>query len=64
MMDKLIKRLDELNFVIGLYFGLVSIILWMGYFTNTGMKTPLILYTALTFLLFSAFMIWLKGKAE
>jgi len=63
-MDKLIKRLDELNFVIGLYFGFVSLILWLGYFTSEDMHRPLILYTALTFLVFSAFMIWVKGIVE
>lgn len=64
MIDKLIKRLDELNFVIGVYFGLVSLILWLGYFTSSSMHQPLILYTALAFAVFSAFMIWVKGKTE
>ncbi len=64
MMDKLIKRLDELNFVIGLYFGFVSLILWLGYFTSDNMHRPLVLWTALTFLVFSLFMIWVKGKID
>jgi len=63
-MNYLVKRLDELNFVIGLFFGLVSLVLWLGYFTSQAMHIRMILYTATVFLIFSLAMVSLKGKSE
>lgn len=60
----MLKRLNELNFVIGLFFTLVSVILLVDTFLNkeTG---KLNLYTGVAFLIFGIFMIILKtGKSD
>ena len=53
------KRLNELNFVIGLFFTIVSLILLID---NFSAKSPanLNLYTGLIFLVFGVFMIAIK----
>lgn len=55
----MLKRFNELNFVIGLFFTLVSVILLVDTFANkeTG---KLNLYTGIAFLIFGVFMIALK----
>lgn len=62
-MHPILKRLEELNFVIGLFFTVLSLILLLGYAINTGMKSPITLYTGLAFLLFGLVMMWLRGKS-
>ena len=63
-MHAILKRLDELNFVIGLFFTVLAMILLLGYAINAGMKLPIILYTGLVFLLFGLVMMWLRGKSD
>lgn len=53
------KRLNELNFVIGLFFTIVSLILLIDFFAKDS-PGKLNLYTGLTFLVFGLFMITIK----
>ena len=56
------KRLNELNFVIGLFFSITSLILLgSGLFSNeAGGKTDI--YTGAAFLVFGIIMILIKGE--
>ena len=63
-MHPILKRFDELNFVIGLFFTVLAMILLLGYTINAGMKLPITLYTGLVFLLFGLVMMWLRGKSR
>ncbi len=54
------KRLNELNFVIGLFFTIVSLILLADHFFAKGSSGKLNLYTGLVFLVFGLFMIIIK----
>ena len=56
------KRLNELNFVIGLFFTIVSLILLANNFFSKGSAGKLNLYTGLVFLVFGLFMIAVKTK--
>jgi len=56
----MLKRLSELNFVIGLFFTIVSLILLADNFFNKGSSGKLNLYTGIAFLIFGLFMIMLK----
>ena len=58
------KRLNELNFVIGLFFSIVSLILLLDYFFNRELSKTLNLYTGLAFLAFGLFMIVVKRKND
>ena len=53
------KRLNELNFVIGLFFTIVSLILLIDFFAKDS-PGKLNLYTGLTFLVFGLLMITIK----
>lgn len=54
------KRLNELNFVIGLFFTIVSLILLADNFFAKGSPGKLNLYTGLVFLVFGLLMIVIK----
>jgi len=56
----MLKRLNELNFVIGLFFTIVSLILLADTFLSKEGTGKLNLYTGITFLVFGIFMISLK----
>jgi hypothetical protein len=59
------KRLNELNFVIGLFFTIVSVVLLLDNFLTKGSSGKLNLYTGLAFLIFGISMIMLKaGKSD
>ncbi len=58
------KRFNELSFVIGLFFLLVSIILVLNGLLNTAANSNLTYYSAGTFLIFALFMMMLKSKAD
>jgi len=61
----MLKRLNELNFVIGLFFTAVSLILLADNFFHKGSAGKLNLYTGILFLIFGIFMIVLKtGKTD
>ena len=56
------KRLSELNFVVGLFFTIVSVILFFDSFFNNASTGKLTLYTGLVFLTFGLFMIAIKTR--
>jgi len=58
------KRLNELNFVVGLFFIIVSVILFFDSFFNKTSSGKLTLYTALVFLTFGLFMIAVRTRKD
>jgi hypothetical protein len=58
------KRLNELNFVIGLFFTTVSFILLAGHFLSKELSGAMNLYTGIVFLVFGLLMITIKTKKE
>lgn len=54
------KRFYQLSFVIGLFFLLVSIILFVNVFVGGAGKDQVSMYTAVGFLVFSLFMLFIK----
>jgi len=54
------KRLNELSFVIGLFFSIVSIILLTDYFFKKELSSKINLYTGIMFLIFGLFMMSIK----
>ncbi|TMI90436.1 MAG: hypothetical protein E6H06_17420 [Bacteroidetes bacterium] len=54
------KRLNELSFVIGLFFSIVSIILLTDYFFKKELSSKINLYTGIVFLIFGLFMMSIK----
>lgn len=56
------KRLNELNFVIGLFFTIVSLILLVGSFFSKELSGRLNIYTGIAFLVFGLLMILIKGE--
>lgn len=56
------KRLNELNFVIGSFFTIVSLVLLIDNLFNQESSGKLNLYTGIAFLIFGLFMISLKSK--
>ncbi|MFI5186424.1 MAG: hypothetical protein ACHQF0_06850 [Chitinophagales bacterium] len=57
------KRLNELNFVIGLFFTIVSLILLADDLVNKESSGKINLYTGIVFLIFGLFMIIIKTKS-
>lgn len=58
------KRLNELNFVIGLFFTIVSAILLLDNFLTRAPSRTLTLFTGLVFLVFGLFMIAIRTEKE
>ena len=58
------KRLNELNFVVGLFFTIVSVILLLDSFLNKASSGKLTLFTALVFLTFGLLMIAIKTRKD
>lgn len=56
------KRLNELNFVIGLFFTIVSMILLVGSFISIELSGRINIYTGIVFLIFGLIMILIKGN--
>ena len=56
------KRLNELNFVIGLFFTIVSVILLVGGLVSSQLSGTINLYTGVVFLIFGLLMILIKSK--
>lgn len=56
------KRLNELNFVIGLFFTIVSLILLVGSFFSKELSGRINVYTGIVFLVFGLLMILIKGE--
>ena len=53
----MLKRLNNLSFIIGLFFTLVAVILLAGYALSSRLSSSLNLYTGLIFLVFGGGMI-------
>jgi len=60
----MLKRFNELNFVIGLFFTIVSLILLADNFFNKVSAGKLTLFTGLAFLVFGLLMIAVKTKGN
>jgi hypothetical protein len=58
------KRLNELNFVIGLFFTIVSLILLASVFFDKELSGKLNLYAGIVFLIFGLFMISVKSRKD
>lgn len=56
----MIKKMNELSFIIGLFFTIVSLILILNYLLNSQLSGKLNFYTGIVFLVFGLFMIFLK----
>ena len=56
------KRLNELSFVIGLFFTLVSLILLAGSLFSSGPASSLTVSSAIVFLVFGVVMILIRGN--
>lgn len=54
------RRINELSFVIGLFFTLVAIILLVGYFLVAQLSSSINLYTGIVFLVFGLAMILIR----
>jgi hypothetical protein len=60
----MLKRINELSFVIGLFFTLVAIILIAGYLLVEALASKINLYTGIVFLVFGLLMIVIRTKAK
>jgi len=58
----MLKRLNELNFVIGLFFIIVSLILLADSFFSKELTVKLNVYTGVFFLVFGLMMILIRRK--
>ena len=58
------KRLNELNFVIGLFFFLISLILLIGALVSPLLSGNINVYTGFTFLLFGILMMAIRSKGS
>jgi hypothetical protein len=54
------KRLNELNFVIGLFFTVVALILLVSSFISASLSGRINIYTGIVFLIFGIIMILIK----
>lgn len=59
----MLKKLNDLQFVIGLFFTVVSVILLLNEWLN-GYGNNLNIYTGTGFLVFGLAMIFIKGKGS
>jgi hypothetical protein len=59
----MLKRFNDLSFVIGLFFFLVSLILLVGYFVSEQLASGVNLYTGVVFFIFGLGMI-LGGRRK
>ena len=58
------KRLNELSFVIGVFFLIVALILFVNGLVNEKANSNLTFYTAGGFVLFGIFMVLTKSKPD
>jgi hypothetical protein len=58
------KRLNELNFIVGLFFTIVSVILFLDSLLSKVSSGKLTLYTGLVFLTFGLLMMAIKTKKD
>ena len=60
----MLKRLNELNFVIGLFFILVAVILLGGSFLSEKLSAPINIYTGTAFLVFGIVMVMIRNTKD
>jgi predicted membrane channel-forming protein YqfA (hemolysin III family) len=60
----MLNKLNQLSFVIGLFFILVAAILIVGYVMGGELKTPINLYSGIGMFLFGIFMVLIKENEE
>ena len=60
----MLKRVNELSFVIGLFFTLVAIILIGGYFLTKELSADVNLYTGIVFIIFGLSMILIRSREK
>lgn len=60
----MLKRLNELNFVIGLFFIIVSLILFGGSLFSKEQPGNLNNYTGGAFMIFGLLMVFIRGREE
>lgn len=58
------KRFNELNFVIGLFFLLASLVLLGGYFFSDQSNETINLYTGIAFVVFGIIMMLLRSNEK
>jgi hypothetical protein len=56
------KKLNDLRFIIGLFFAIVSVILLASALLSDAMAGRLNIYTGIVFLVFGLAMMFIKGK--
>lgn len=60
----MLKRLEKLSVIIGIFFIGLSLILGIGYMLTEALHDALNLYAAVFFFVFGAFMLWVKSDEE
>jgi putative Ca2+/H+ antiporter (TMEM165/GDT1 family) len=58
------QRFNQLSFVIGLFFFLVSLVLLGGYLFQPASGSRITLYTGAAFLIFGLFMMWVREQPD
>lgn len=58
------KRLNNLGFVIGIFFTIISLIILIGWLLSDSLRNKLNLYSGLCFLVFGLFMTLFNLKVE
>jgi hypothetical protein len=58
------KKLNDLRFIIGLFFTVVSLILLISALLSDGMAGRLNVYTGIIFLVFGLAMMFIKGRSK
>lgn len=58
------KRFNDLSFVIGLFFFIISLILLISALISPAFSGNINIYTGIVFLVFGLGMIFIKGKPE
>ena len=60
----MIKRLNQLSFIIGIFFIILALILIGGYFISEALHANINLYSGISFLAFGIFMVLVKSGEE
>jgi len=60
----MLKKLNDLQFVIGLFFSVVSVILLLNVLLGSHGDSNLNIYTGTCFLVFGVAMMFIKGKGS
>jgi hypothetical protein len=58
------KKLNDLQFIIGLFFAAIALILLISAMISESMSGRLNIYTGVVFLVFGLCMMFIKGKAS